>query len=172
MSPDGQNVFLSSSSSSSDGLVQIYVTLSRWFSHKTAAFFTEQCTSPSLFSRFEVTRGDSNRPLKNYGFLYDAIFPSRVRMRTNHLATKCNYYARLLTRNTVGVRGVFEESLWFFSQYCIGSLWGETRCSVIDGKLQLKHASAPKKVTWTRIKNIKNVTRCRDSRSAKSIETR
>ena len=48
--------------------------LSRWFSHKTAAYFTEQCTSPSLFSRFEVTRGDSNRSLKNYGFLYDAIF--------------------------------------------------------------------------------------------------
>jgi len=23
-------------------------------------------------------------------------FPSHVRMRTNHLATKCNYYARLL----------------------------------------------------------------------------
>ena len=68
---------------------------------------------------------------------------------------------------------LFEESLWFFSQYCIGSLWGETCCSVIDGKLQLKHASAAKKkVTWTRIKNIKNVTRCRDSRSAKSIETR
>ena len=31
---------------------------------------------------FEVTRGDSNRSLKNYGFLYDAIFSSRVRMRT------------------------------------------------------------------------------------------
>ena len=42
------NVFLSSSSSS-DGLVQICVTLSRWFSHKTAAFSTEQRTSPSLF---------------------------------------------------------------------------------------------------------------------------
>jgi len=30
-------------------------------------------------------------------------------MRTNHLATNCNYYARVL--NNVGVRGVFEESL-------------------------------------------------------------
>ena len=137
--------FSSSSSSSSDELVQICVTLSRWFSHKTAAFFTEQCTSPSLFSRFEVTRGDSNRPLKNYGFLCDAIFSSRVRMRTNHLATKCNYYVDCWIRNTVGVRGAFEESLWFFSQYCIGSLWEETCCSVIDGKLQLKHASAAKK---------------------------
>jgi len=47
---------------------------------------TEQCTSPSLSSMFEVTRGDSNCSLKNYGFLYDAIFSSHVRMRTNHLA--------------------------------------------------------------------------------------
>ena len=80
---------------SSDGLIQICVTLSQWFSCKTAAFVTEQCANPSLFSRFEVTRGDSNRSL-NYGFLYDAIFSSCVRMCTNHLATKCNYYARLL----------------------------------------------------------------------------
>jgi len=42
-------------SSTSDGLVQICVTLSQWFLHKTAAFFSEQCTSPSLFSRFEVS---------------------------------------------------------------------------------------------------------------------
>jgi len=48
-------MFFFLSSSSSDRLVQICVTLSRWFSQKTAAFFTEQCTSPSLFSRFEVT---------------------------------------------------------------------------------------------------------------------
>ena len=74
-SPEGQNIFLSSSSSSSsDRLVQICVTLSRWFLHKTAAFSTEQCTSPSLFFRFEVSRGVSNRSLKNYGFLCDAIF--------------------------------------------------------------------------------------------------
>ena len=49
---------------------------------------------------------------------------------------------------------------WFFSQYCMGSLWRQTCCSVIDGKLQLKHVSFANKVTWTRIKNIKNVTRC------------
>jgi len=29
---------------------------------------------PSLFSKLEVTQGDSIRLLKNYGFLYDAIF--------------------------------------------------------------------------------------------------
>ena len=76
------------SSSSSDRLVQMCVTLSQWFLHKTEAFFTEQCINSSLFSRFEVTRGDSNCSLKNYGFLYDAIFSSCVRMRTNRLATK------------------------------------------------------------------------------------
>ena len=93
--------------SSSDGLVQSCMTLSRWFSHKTATFFTEQCTSPSLFSRFEVTRGNLKRSLKNYGFLYDAIFSSCVRMHTNHLPMKCNYYARLLTWCV----GEFEQSL-------------------------------------------------------------
>jgi len=72
------------------------VTLSRWFLHKTAAFFTEQCTSPSLFSRFEVTQGDSNHSLKNYGFLDNAIFLFTWCMHINHLATKCTYYARLL----------------------------------------------------------------------------
>ena len=36
-------------SSSSDGLVQICMTLSWWFSHKTAAFFTEQCTIAFFF---------------------------------------------------------------------------------------------------------------------------
>ena len=110
-------------------------SLTMIFSHNIFHWPVHQ---PIAFPRFEVTRGNYNRSLKNYGFLYDAIFfVIYVRMRTNHLATKCNYYAR----NTVGVRGAFEESLSFFSQYCIGSLWGETCCSVINGKLQLKHAS-------------------------------
>ena len=37
----------------------------------------QQCTSPSLFYRFEVSRSGSNRSLKNvinYGFLFNAIF--------------------------------------------------------------------------------------------------
>jgi len=83
------------------------VTLSRWFLHKTA-FFTEQCTSPSLFSRFEVTQGNSNRSLK-YGFLYGAIFSSRVRIRKNHLATKC-ITQDCWIRNTVGQLGMFEAN--------------------------------------------------------------
>jgi len=63
----------SSASSSSDGLVQICVTLSRWLSHKTAALFTKQCTSSSFFHVRSHTRR-FNRSLKNYGFIYDAIF--------------------------------------------------------------------------------------------------
>jgi len=133
------------SSSSSGGLVHICVTLSRWFSHKTAAFLTEQCTSPSLFSRFEVTLEDSNRSLKNYAFLYDAIFLhvyacAQITYQRNVIITQDCWI-----RNTVGELGVFEETLRFFSQYCIGSLWGETCCSIIDGKLQFKRASTLKK---------------------------
>ena len=87
---------------------------------------------------FEVTQNDLNCSLKNYGFLCDTIFSSRVRMRTNHLATKCNYNARLLN---IEILLVCRECLkkawcghWSLSQYWIGSLWGETCCSVIDGK--------------------------------------
>ena len=58
------------------------------------------------------------------------------------------------------IRNIAWSGQRFFSQYCIGSLWGQTCCSVIDGKLQLKHESAAKKRTWTTIKNIKNVTSC------------
>ena len=49
--------FFLSSSSSSDKLVQNCVILSQRFLHKTAAFYTEQCTSPSLFDNFKVSRG-------------------------------------------------------------------------------------------------------------------
>ena len=42
---------------SSDGLAQYCVNLSRWFTHETAAFCMEQCTTPSLFHSFEVSRG-------------------------------------------------------------------------------------------------------------------
>ena len=44
--------------------------------HKTAAFYSEQCTSPSLFHNFEVLSGTCNwnYPLKNYGFICNATF--------------------------------------------------------------------------------------------------
>jgi len=46
-SPDSQ---MFSFSSSSDGLVQNCVILLQWYSQKAAGFYTEQCTSPSLFT--------------------------------------------------------------------------------------------------------------------------
>ena len=39
-------------------------------------------------------------------------------------------------------------------------------------KASMKDDGLAKIYIYTRIKNIKNVTRCRDSRSAKSVETR
>ena len=57
-----------------DKLVQNCVILSQRFLHKTAAFYTEQCTSPSLFHNFEVSQGGSNQSLKSYGFICKAIF--------------------------------------------------------------------------------------------------
>ena len=39
-------------------------------------------------------------------------------------------------------------------------------------KVRVEPATRRAVATWTRIRNIKNVTRCRDSRSAKCIETR
>ena len=68
--------------SSSDGLVQICVTLSWLFSHKTAPFYTEQCTSPLLFHNFEVSWGGSNWSLKNYGFI---AIPFCSQLAASHL---------------------------------------------------------------------------------------
>jgi len=50
---------------SSDGLAPYCVNLSRWFTHETAAFYTEQCTTPSLFHNFEVTRCRDSRTAKS-----------------------------------------------------------------------------------------------------------
>ena len=63
---------------SSDGLVQIWLTPSRRCLLKTAAFYTEQSTTPSLFGYFEVSRGAWNRPLEAS---CATPFSSYVRMR-------------------------------------------------------------------------------------------
>jgi len=44
--------------------------------HKTAAFYTEQCTSPLISHNFGVSQGSSNRSLNNYGFISNSIFKS------------------------------------------------------------------------------------------------
>ena len=52
---------------SSDGLAKYCVNLSCWFTHETAAFYTEQCTTPSLFHNFEVSQGTRSHSLKVAG---------------------------------------------------------------------------------------------------------
>ena len=51
-------------SPSSDGLAQYCVDFSRWFTHETAAFYTEQCTTPSLLHNIEVSQGARSHLLK------------------------------------------------------------------------------------------------------------
>ena len=72
---NGQIVFLLLSFFlSSDGLAQYCVNLSRWFTHETAAFSTEQCTTPSLFHNFEVSQGARSHSLKHYGLQFGTPF--------------------------------------------------------------------------------------------------
>ena len=149
-------------SSSSDRLVQNCVTLSQWFSHKTAAFYTKQCTIPSLFHNFEVPQSGRTcqwRTMASFAMPLSSL----VRMRTNHLAMK-QFLFRIVEldirlcawrqgESLVSiVDSVFEESLVHDSSsntvYIYwGILWGQTCWSVIDGDLQLKHAPASNKVT-------------------------
>jgi len=58
-------------------LVQYCVNLTHWFMHETAAFYTEQCTTPSLFHNFEVSRSHS---LKHYSFQFGMPFSLLVLM--------------------------------------------------------------------------------------------
>ena len=74
----------------------LYGQLTRLSSLRESGYARLQCTSPSLSFRFEVARDDSNRSLKNYGFLYNAIFRYMYTCAQNYLAMKCNYYTRLL----------------------------------------------------------------------------
>jgi len=64
-------------------------------------------------------------------------------MRTNHLAMKCNLLCKIAELEILLVcRECLKRAWsgqWFFSQYCIHllrNLWGQTCCSVIDGKRQ------------------------------------
>jgi len=143
-------------------------------------------SAPPLFHKFEVSWGSSNQLLKNYGFICSTIFFS-----CTHAHKSLSNWKTIITQGCwIGcvhedreslssiVDLVFEQSLVNDSSVDTaymywGSMWGQTCCSVIDGKIELKHAPAAKK-RWHKqdYKNIKNVTRCRDSKSAKSRETR
>ena len=66
-----------------DGLAQYCVNLSRWFTHETAAFYTEQCITPSLFHNFEVSQGACNHHPKTMASSLRCHFLSSfIRMRT------------------------------------------------------------------------------------------
>ena len=51
--------------SSSDGLARYCKNLSQWFTHKTAAYYSEQCT---------VSQGACSHSLKSYGFQFGTPF--------------------------------------------------------------------------------------------------
>jgi len=55
-------------------LAQYCVNLTHWFMHKTAAFYTEQCTTPSLFHNFEFSQGTRSHSLKHYSFQFGTPF--------------------------------------------------------------------------------------------------
>lgn len=55
-------------------VAQYCVNLSLWFTHKTATIYTKQSMTSLLFYNFEVSRRACNYLLKNYGFIWDAIF--------------------------------------------------------------------------------------------------
>ena len=82
---------------SSGGLVQICGTFSPWFHTKQQPFFTWAVHQPIIFlpglKSHEVVQTTHWRTMASFAMPF---FSSCVRMRTNHLATKCNYYARLL----------------------------------------------------------------------------
>ena len=95
----------------SDGLAQRRLNPSWWFSHETAAFYTEQCTSPSLFRNlrvFTMVPGGCSCPLNNYGFFSHAIF-SFVRMR-DHLATN------VIITQDCWIRSVLRRCVYIISQ--------------------------------------------------------
>ena len=77
-------------------------------SHKTAAFYTEQCTSPSLYHHSKVSRHGSNQSLNDYGFISNAIFKTRMHAHKS-LSYKSNYnFAEL----EIGCVHEDRESLW------------------------------------------------------------
>ena len=118
-----------SSSSSLDGLVQNCMALSWWFLHKTAAYYTEQCTNPLLFHNFEVSRGGSNQSLKSCGFISDAIFKNCTHVHKSLsnkavLIQDCWIRYMVACMKTGRVFGIncwlsvwTEPGQWFFSQY-------------------------------------------------------
>ena len=102
--------------------------LSWWFFHRAAAFYTEQCTSSSLFRNFDDSWGSLNHSPENYGFISNAIFKNCMHAH-RLLSNENDYYSRLLNwkygcvheeRESLWHHCVWREpGQWSFSQYCI-----------------------------------------------------
>ena len=122
---------------------QRYVTLSQWFSHKTAAFYTEQCISPSLFLQLlslmrQFKRFKEELWLHLWCHFLHLYACAPVWWGTHEpwtLVVICN--KDCWSRNTVST--CLETGVWtdVTNTACLywGSLWRQTCCSVIDGKL-------------------------------------
>ena len=136
-------------SSSSDGLAQICVTLSQWFSHKNSIFHWAVHQPIALLEVWSLMRQfellTAWLPLRHHFFFMC------ICMRTNHLAMKlllkiAELEIQFVCRETWGSvwrePGLVNDSPANTAYIYWGSLWGQTCCSVIDGKLKLKHASA------------------------------
>jgi len=118
-------------------------TLLWWLSPKTAAFYTEQCTSPSLFQNFEVSWGGSDRSLNNYGLISDTIFRTYTcvhKSLTNKaiIIQDCWIRNMVVCTKTGRVFGIHcwliawtEPGQWFFSQYCIHLLRKPVRTDLL-----------------------------------------
>jgi len=71
-------------SSSSEWLAQHSVNFPQWFTHETAPFCTEQCTTPLFLHNIEVLQSAHSHSLNNYGFHFGVPFPSLMQcMRTS-----------------------------------------------------------------------------------------
>jgi len=88
--------FLLSFFLSSDGVAQYCMNLSRWFTHETAAFCREQCTTPSLFHNFEVSlvTTHSKTMASSLGHHFHSyLYACALK---DHLAMNQNHYSKLL----------------------------------------------------------------------------
>jgi len=136
------------------------LSISQSFSHNTAALYTEQCTSPLLFTTlksYKVVQTGHWRTMASFLKPFSSLVCMHTCMGTNEPWPYKRYIIIVTTdhwsRNTISVFGdrerlssivdsVFE---WMSSQWSLantayiywGTLWGQTCCSVIDGKLQL-----------------------------------
>ena len=73
--------------SSSDGLAQYCVNFSWWFTHTTAAFYTEQCTTLSLFITSKSHKALTTTHSKLWLPVWDAIFFTCTSTSLEHICT-------------------------------------------------------------------------------------